>query len=289
MKILVTGASGLLGADVADYFKEQGNEVKALMGRKDVDIRDLGAIRQAIVDFKPEVVVHCAGFRDLDYMELHEKESFEINALGTRNVTLACKEIGAKLVYISSDTVYNGEKQTPYHEYDMPCPVNIYGKTKLAAENVVKELYDKHFIIRTAWLFGFKGHVENNFILGVINNIKNGNSINATTDQICCPSYTHDIAMGISKMIETDCYGTYLLTNKGTASRYDVNVKVAKLAGLDTNMVKPVLSTNAHIAKRSKNTVFDSINYASTFGDVMPDWNEAIERCFADMKKVGII
>lgn len=289
MKILVTGASGLLGGDVADYFAEQGNEVKRLMGRNDVDVRNLNAVKEAVVSFNPDVVIHAAGFRDLDYIELHERESFEINTLGTKNVTLACKEIGAKLVYISSDTVYNGEKETPYHEYDMTCPVNIYGKTKLAAENEIKGIYDKYFIIRTAWLFGFKGHVENNFILGVINNIKNGKNINATTDQICCPSYTKDIAMGISKMIDTEYYGTYLLANKGRASRYDVNVKVAELAGLDTNMVKPVLSTNAHVAKRSKNTAFESINYPATFEDVMPNWNDAIERCFEDMKKAGVI
>lgn len=286
MKVLVSGASGLLGWDVADAFEESGWDVTRLMGRKGVDIVNTAAVAEKVAEERPDVIVHCAGYRDLDDMERNEHEGFALNTLGTRNMALAAKRVGCKLVYISSDTVYDGEKDGGYHEFDAPNPINVYGKSKWMAEQEVRALYDRHFIIRTALLFGYKGHRGNNLIFNVIDNINEGKAVKASKDQFCCPSYTWDLAQAIVAMCDTEYFGTYLVANNGTGSRYDVNKAIAELAGLDAGMVQAVDSTDGKLAKRARNTVFNPIAFPNTFGIEMADWRDALKRCMDEVAKL---
>lgn len=282
MKVLVTGASGLLGWDIADAFQAAGHTVKRLLGRKDVNILDTKAVADCVGSFAPDLVVHAAGYRDLDDMEQHPHEGYAINTLGTWNMTLACRAANCKLIYISSDTVFDGEKSDGYHEFDTPCPVNVYGKSKLAAEQVIRSLWEKHFIVRTALLFGYKGHRENSFIYHIVDELTAGRSISASEDQICCPSYTADLAKALVELGQTEWYGTYHLTNSGTASRCDISRAVARLAGLDPELVKPAKSSTTKIARRAKNTVFRSLAWPAAFGYELPPWEEALARCWKE-------
>ena len=285
MKVVVTGASGLLGSDVSDVFEDAGHHVIRLMGRKSVNILNTSEIIAFMEKEKPDLIVHCAGYRDLDDMELHEEEGYALNAFGAKNAALAASKLDCKLIYISTDAVYDGEKETGYHEYDAPDPVNVYGKSKLMAELEIRTLCKRYFIVRTALLFGYKGHRENNLIFSVIDNLKAGQEVYASTSQVCCPSYTKDLAEALLKMSQTEYYGTYLAANTGAASRYDVNRTVAEIAGLDVSGVRPTDESRARPAKRARYTVFKPIAFPSTFQITMADWRDALERCIAEMLK----
>jgi dTDP-4-dehydrorhamnose reductase len=219
-------------------------------------------------------------------MEEHEAEGYALNTFGTKNIALAASSLGCKLIYISSDAVYDGEKETGYHEYDELNPINVYGKSKLMAELEIKALCKQFFIIRTALLFGYKGHRENNLIFNVIDKVKAGKEVYASTNQVCCPSFTDDIAEALLKISQTEYYGTYLVANTGVASRYEVNRGVAELAGLDTSLVRQMDENKIRPAKRARNTVFKSIAFPNTFGIEMPHWRDALERCMAEILKM---
>jgi dTDP-4-dehydrorhamnose reductase len=287
LKSLVTGSSGLLGWEIADAFEASGHQTVRLMGRKSIDITNAPEIIGFIEKEKPDVIIHCAGFRDLDEIEKNEAQGFTLNTFGTKNIALSASRTGSKLIYISSDTVYDGEKKTPYHEYDLPNPVNVYGKSKYMAEQEIFSLCQKYFIIRTAWLFGLKGHRENNVIFTLIDKINAGENIQASGNQFCSPSYTFDIAKALVAVASTEYYGTYLVSNKGSASRYEVTCAIAELLGLDVQKVIRADSGKIHPAKRAKNTVFDSIAFFRTFGIDMAGWKDALERCIASYKKAG--
>ena len=151
------------------------------------------------------------------------------------------------------------------------------------AEQEIKALCNRFFIIRTALLFGYKGHRENNLILNIINQLKAGKKVYASTNQVCCPSYTKDLAEALLKISQTEYFGTYLIANTGTASRYEVNRAVAELAGLDKSLVCPMDENKIRQAKRSRNTVFESIAFPNTFGIEMADWHDALQRCMAEI------
>ncbi|MDR1177750.1 MAG: NAD(P)-dependent oxidoreductase [Spirochaetaceae bacterium] len=287
MKALVTGASGLLGWEVADAFEAAGYQTVRLMGRQSIDITNTPEIIGFVEKEKPDVIIHCAGFRDLDEIEKNEAQGFALNAFGTKNMALAASRTGSKLVYISSDAVYDGEKKTGYHEYDFPNPVNVYGKSKHMAEEAIRSLCQKYFIIRPAWLFGLKGHRENNVIFSIIDKINAGEQVLASGNQFCSPSYTLDIAEALVKVASTEYYGTYLVSNRGAASRYEVSRSIAEFLGLDGGKVIEAESGKIRLAKRAANTVFESIAFSRTFGIAMAPWKDALERCIAAYKKTG--
>lgn len=290
MKVIVTGASGLLGRDIADVFEEAGHKTIRLLGRKDIDITDTRKVIGFIEQEMPDCVIHCAGYRDLDDIEDHKIEGYTINTLGSRNIALACESIGCKMVYISSDTVFDGEKEEGYHEFDQVNPVNTYGKSKLIAENEVKSLCKRFFIIRTALLFGYKGHRENNFIFHITDSIKNGKTIYANENQICSPSYTKDLGEAILRIADSAYYGTYHVANSGVASRYDVSRAVAELAGLPADAVAASdAAGSGKKAKRSRNTVFQSITFDKTYGYTLRHWKEALADCIASCKMENLI
>ncbi|MFZ7132553.1 MAG: SDR family oxidoreductase [Eubacteriales bacterium] len=285
MKVIVTGASGLLGHEMADIFEENTYRTIRLMGRKSVDITKPKEIIEFVTKEKPDCVIHCAGSREIDAMEDSAELGYLSNTFGTKNVALACESAGCKLVYISSDAVYDGEKIQGYHEFDATNPINVYGKSKLLAEKEVKSYCSKYFIIRTALLFGYKGHRENNFIFNIIDTIKKGEKIYANNAQICSPSYTKDLGEAILKMVETTYYGIYNVSNSEIASRYDLSREVAEMLGLDEELV---ISADAALsgkkAKRPKNTVFHSLTFEKTFNIKMQSWQNALNNCIEDIK-----
>ncbi len=283
MKIIVTGASGLVGSEVSDFFESVGHHVIRLSGRKSLNLQDTKQVLEFFSEEKPELTIHCAGARDVDYLEQNADEAYLNNTLATKNVALATQASQAKLMFVSSDTVFDGTKESGYHEFDKPNPINIYGKSKLLAEKEVRRFCNKHFILRTALLFGLKGHRENNLIYGLLDKCQQGMIIYASQDQVCNPSFTLDLAKAFLTVAQTEYYGTYHITNTGTASRYDIYKAIVEKAGFDGELVKPIVADQLHVATRAKNTTFKSITFEPTFNIQMRSWDAALEDCLTEI------
>lgn len=213
MKIIVTGANGMLGKSLLPKLYKH-NVIG--VGQNDFDITDEVATFRFITENKPELVIHCAAYTDVDGCETNTEHAYKVNALGTKNIVTACENVDAALLFISTDYVFDGEKQIAYVEDDLTNPLSVYGKTKLEAEWYVKKLA-RHFICRTQWLFGD----GKNFVDTIIQLSKTKSELSIVADQFGCPTYVNDLSDAISKLIESNDYGVYHLTNTGIVSWYE--------------------------------------------------------------------
>ncbi|HHU48224.1 MAG: dTDP-4-dehydrorhamnose reductase [Caldicoprobacterales bacterium] len=285
MKVIVTGASGLLGADIVRSFKKTGHAVIGLMGRKMLDVTKAKDVIEFVSEKKPDLVIHCAGFRMVDLAEKDPVTTYSVNTLGSKNVALACQKQDIPMVHISSDSVFDGESNKPYTEFDPPNPVNVYGHSKLMAECEVRTHCHKHFIIRVPLLFGALGYRESNYIYQMVRRLKDGERLKFTTDQLCSPTYTKDVGDTLVQMVDSEYYGLYHLANQGEASRYCFYSYCAEKLGFSTDNIQPILQEEKP-ARRPKNTLFASISFNHTFPDlVMRDWRSAVEECVVELKE----
>ena len=233
MKILITGASGMLGYDLQETLK---NHELILFNSKTLDITNKQIVNEKIGKIEPDIVINAAAYTNVDACEKNYDDAYKVNALGPKNLAKVCKELDIPLVHISTDYVFNGEKNTPLKEEDEIGPKTAYGKTKLEGEIFIQKTCNKYFIIRTAWLYGCNG---NNFVKTMLELAKNNNEINVVNDQVGSPTYTFDLAIAISKIIETDDYGSYHLTNSGSCSWYEFSKEIFKLSNINIK-VNPV-------------------------------------------------
>lgn len=285
MKVIISGASGMLGSEIADAFETDGHEVKRLLGRKELDLTSTADTLRLIEAYRPDLIIHTAGNKDVDAVERDSRSGYFINTLTTRNMALAAMKVQAKLLYTSTDAIYNGEKGTAYHEYDEPDPINVYGFSKLKGEEEVRKYCKKYYIVRLGLLFGNRGHPENNMIRQIIEKLNQGKTIEASVDQVCSPSYTKDVTAAILKLCQTDFYGEYNLANEGQASRYELTKKICEQMGYDTALVQPANAGNIKLARRPKYTAFDSINYKMINAGTMPHWEDALARCLDELRR----
>ena len=297
MKVLVTGVAGQLGHDVMNELAKRGydgigtdiadsysgvqdNTAVVGMPYVQVDITDAESVEKTIKEIKPDVVVHCAAWTAVDAAEDEENRDkvFAVNVEGTKNIARICKEIDAKMVYTSTDYVFDGQGTEPWKpdckEY---APLNIYGQSKLDGELAVSEILDKYFIVRIAWVFGTNG---NNFIKTMLKVGKKFDTIRVVNDQIGTPAYTYDLARLLVDMIETDKYGYYHATNEGGyISWYDFACEIFRQAGYSTN-VNPVTTEEYGIskAKRPFNSRLDKTKLVENGFTPLPDWQDALKR-----------
>ena len=256
MKVFVTGVNGQLGHDVMNELNKRGYEglgsdiAECYSGVADgsavttmpyvsLDITDEEKVKKVIEEYKPDAVVHCAAWTAVDMAEDDDKveKVRAINADGTKYIAEACKEIDSKMVYISTDYVFNGQGERPWQPDDKNYePLNVYGQTKLEGELNVSGILDKYFIVRIAWVFGLNGK---NFIKTMVNVGKSHDEVRVVNDQIGTPTYTLDLSVLLVDMIETDKYGRYHATNEGICSWYDFACAIFKTAGIPMN-VQPV-------------------------------------------------
>lgn len=284
MKILVTGATGLLGEAVCRIAGEK-HQVVALKGRDDGDITKTEEIIRKIAGAKPEVVVHTAAIKDPDIAEKDPKGAHLVNCIGTRNVALAAKRVGAKMLYVSTECVYDGEKRTPYFEYDKTNPTSVYGQTKLMGEDITISLLDKHFIVRLPVLFGVGGKPEENMIYKLVSKIKRGEAVSAPSDQYSQPTFVDLVAEVVVKLVDTDYFGIYNVSCSGAASRYDLNKAVLEALGLDASRLLPVADAQMHRpVVRTRYVTMDNLALESTLGVKLPSWREGIEMCTKKMQ-----
>ncbi|SDX20487.1 dTDP-4-dehydrorhamnose reductase [Acidaminococcus fermentans] len=303
MKILVTGVNGQLGHDVVNELIARGHEgigsgsSAAYHGVADgsaaavgpyvqMDITDEKAVQAVMEKIRPDAVIHCAAWTAVDAAEDQENQAkvYAVNVLGTKNIAQFCKELDAKMLYISTDYVFNGQGTEPWkadcQTFD---PLNVYGKSKLEGELAVKELLEKYFIVRIAWVFGLNG---NNFVKTMLKVGKNHDTLRVVNDQIGTPTYTADLARLLVDMLETEKYGTYHATNEGGyISWYDFAREIFRQAGYPTKVI-PVTTEEYGLskAKRPFNSHLDKSKLEEMGFKPLPDWKDAVGRYLKELE-----
>jgi dTDP-4-dehydrorhamnose reductase len=227
MKIAITGAGGQLGQDLIRVLSDR-HEVVA-MSRRELDVTDQGAVRTQLVREKPDAVVHAAAYTNVDGAEHDPDGAYLVNANGTWHVAAAAAAIGAKLVYVSTDYVFDGRKNAPYDELDRPNPLSVYGASKLLGERYAQSACERHFIVRTSWLYGRTG---SNFVTKVAAKATSERKLTLVDDQIGSPTYTLDLAAWIAELVTGDKYGVYHAANAGCCSRYELGLEIVAALGL---------------------------------------------------------
>ena len=297
MKIFVTGVAGQLGHDVMNELAKRGYEgigsdlAPEYTGIQDgsavtkmpyvsLDITNKNAVEQTLEQIHPDVVIHCAAWTAVDMAEDDDKveKVRAVNAGGTENIALVCKKLDCKMVYISTDYVFDGQGETPW---DPDCkdykPMNVYGQTKLEGELAVSRNLEKYFIVRSAWVFGVNGK---NFIKTMLNVGKTHDTVRVVKDQIGTPTYTYDLARLLIDMVETDKYGYYHATNEGGyISWYDFTCEIYRQAGYDTKVI-PVTTEEYGMSKAARpfNSRLDRSKLVKNGFTPLPTWQDALSR-----------
>lgn len=273
MRVFVTGVKGQLGYDVVNELEKRGHTAIGV-DIEEMDITDGEAVKRVISGAGPDAVVHCAAYTAVDAAEDNEELCRRVNALGTENIVRACRELDCKLMYISTDYVFNGQGTRPWEPDDEREPLNVYGQTKYEGELAVETL-EKYFIVRIAWVFGVNGK---NFIKTMLNLGKTRDSLTVVDDQIGSPTYTYDLARLLVDMIETDQYGRYHATNEGLCSWYEFACEIFRQAGIQIK-VSPVASSEyPSRAKRPMNSRMDKSKLQAMGFEPMPPWQDALRR-----------
>lgn len=250
MKVLVTGANGQLGFDVIKRLDSEGVDYLGT-DRESLDITNKEQVKRVISDYSPDVVIHCAAYTAVDKAEDEKDVCYSVNVLGTKYVAEACKEIDAKMVYISTDYVFDGEGDEPFEVTDKPNPINYYGQTKYEGEVEVQKILDKFFVVRISWVFGSNG---NNFVKTMLRLGKERDEISVVADQIGSPTYTYDLAKVLVELIQSDKYAIYHITNEGYCSWYEFACEIFSQAGIDVK-VNPIKTEDYPTkARRPKNS-----------------------------------
>ena len=300
MKILVTGVNGQLGHDVVRALSGRGHLVvgsdraEAYAGSADgspvqaaqyrqMDITDGAAVQKIIGEIRPDAIIHCAAWTDVDGAEENREQAFAVNAEGTKHIAQAVRELDAKMMYISTDYVFDGQGERPWRPEDRPCrPLNVYGQTKLEGEEAVSSLLNQFFIVRTAWAFGLGGK---NFVQTMIRAGQTRDTVRVVRDQIGTPTYTLDLARLLADMIETEWYGYYHATNEGGfISWYDFTKEIYRQAGLSTNVI-PVTTEEYGLSKarRPRNSRLSKEKLLKCGFEPLPDWKDALSRYLTEI------
>ena len=268
MRILVTGVKGQLGHDVVNEMVKRGLEPVGV-DLEEMDITDAGACRRVITESKVDAVIHCAAYTAVD--------AAEDNADGTRNIAEVCRDLDIKMMYISTDYVFDGQGTRPWEPDDERHPLNVYGQTKYEGELAVEELVKKFFIVRIAWVFGVNGK---NFIKTMLRIGKERGAATVVDDQIGSPTYTYDLARLLVDMIQTEKYGRYHATNEGLCSWYEFACEIFRQAGMDEVKVTPVPTSGypASKAKRPMNSRISKEKLTENGFERLPDWKDAVGR-----------
>jgi dTDP-4-dehydrorhamnose reductase len=277
LKIIITGSSGQLGCDLIRVLSSS-HELTSLT-RGDLDITDNEKVMGMVSYFQPDVIIHAAAFTGVDGAEKERKKAYEVNALGTRNIAEAAQQTGAKLVYISTDYVFDGNKGESYNELDPPSPLSVYGESKLIGEQFVKKLCDQFFIVRTAWLFGSNG---DNFVKKIYSLARAQNQVLAAIDCVGSPTYSLDLATFIGNLIYTDKYGMYHATNQGFCSRFEFAQAILEEAGLSSSCIVPVESSTFRLpAARPHNSALDDRAIRESGLPLFRNWRSALHTFIA--------
>lgn len=281
MKVFVTGSKGQLGYDVVNELEKRGHTAIGV-DIEELDITDAEAVDKMITEAAPDAVIHCAAWTAVDAAEDNEEKCRQVNVYGTENIAKVCKKLDCKMMYISTDYIFDGKGTRPWEPDDpVTTPLNVYGQTKYEGELAVRDNVEKFFIVRIAWVFG-KGK---NFIKTMLNLAKTHDHLTVVNDQYGTPTYTYDLARLLVDMIETDKYGNYHATNEGGyITWYDFACEIFRQAGVDIE-VEPVSSAQyAAKAKRPENSRMNKQKLVDNGFELLPDWKDALGRYLRTIK-----
>lgn len=278
--IWITGASGRIGTRLKKALKKN-TDYKVVATDKEVDITDLSAIETAFDWYKPSIVINCASLSDAKYCEEHKVEAYKVNTLGARNLAIVSMQHNVKLIHLSTDDVFSGENNRAKNEFDIPTPKTVYGKSKLAGENFVRELNPKHLIIRSSWVYGSGSYDYVNYVL---EHAKNGEAFEASVNRISSPTYDRRIADFILKMIPEKEYGIYHASSEGICTRHQMATFVLEKMGYD-----PALAIPTTDMKKTETAVVSTLleNLMIHMTDIytMPEWQTDLEKYLNKLKK----
>lgn len=274
MRVLVTGVSGQLGYDVARVLAQRGIEYRGTSS-KDLDITDRAAVEHLMQSYRPDAVIHCAAYTKVDLAEDEPERCWAVNADGTRNLAAACREIGAKMLYISTDYVFPGTGEQFRRTDDPVSPVNTYGRSKLAGELAVQSLLETYFIVRISWVFGKNG---NNFVKTMLRLAETRTELSVVCDQIGSPTYTVDLAPLLCDMVQTERYGIYHATNGGTCAWSEFAKAIFELADKQVTVYPIPTSAYPTRAVRPLNSRMSKECLHSNGFQELPEWKNALAR-----------
>lgn len=279
--ILVTGITGQLGYDVAKELERRGENFIGTT-RKEINLSKPEEAKNFIIEQKPSAVIHCAAYTAVDKAEQEAELALTVNGLATRKIAEGCREVGAKMLYVSTDYVFGGDGDTPYEINDEKAPQNIYGKSKLLGEDSVIALLREYFVVRISWVFGSNGK---NFVKTMLNFDKRRKKISVVDDQIGSPTYTADVAPLLVDMIQSNKYGIYHATNEGFCSWAEFAEEIFKQAGREITVEKIPTSAYPTPAKRPFNSRLSKKTLDAAGFKRLPDWQDAVTRFLAEIGK----
>ncbi|MBR7024869.1 MAG: dTDP-4-dehydrorhamnose reductase [Selenomonadaceae bacterium] len=277
--ILITGILGQLGYDLSREFTKRGIEYIA-PSLEELELTTEAGAKNFILEKKPETVMHCAAYTAVDKAESEEELAITVNGMGTRWVAEACREIGAKMIYISTDYVFGGDGKIPYEVDDEKKPVNVYGRSKLLGEDAVRMILKKYFIVRTSWVFGINGH---NFIKTMLRLAETKKNLRVVNDQIGSPTYTVDLAKLLADMAATEKFGTYHATNEGFCSWAEFTEEIFKQAGKDVEVEGIPTVEYPTPARRPFNSRLSKKSLDEAGFERLPTWQDAVKRYLVEL------
>lgn len=276
MRIFITGSNGQLAKTIAPLFSS--SEVR-LASKDQLDITKKTQVIREIAQFNPDIVFHFASMTRGDECAKNPEKAYEINVEGTKNVVEACIKTGAGILFVSTNEVFDGTKDSPYHEMDVPNPITVVGKTKLEAENYIKDNMDEYYIVRTSWLYS---KWSANFLHAVLKKATNKNKVELVMDEIGSPTYSKDLSQAIFQLIQDGQYGTFHLSNNGAASRLEFAKKMFEFYSLKDINVKPIpLSKYLRISRPPLYSPLES-KIVQKYGISMPTWEDALTRFLSE-------
>lgn len=284
MKVLITGANGQLASDLIPLLRE--NDIEIIPHGKDtLDITLLNKAIRISKRAKPHIIINCAAYTDVDGCETHKDLAYKVNAMGAKNMAISARRIECKLVHISTDYVFDGNKgfkehriPEPYMEWDPPNPRSIYGHSKWVGETFVREQCPNHFIIRTAWLYGASGQ---NFVKAILSKSKSSHTerpLYIVDDQFGTPTWTRDLAQQILELMLTESFGTYHASSQGFCSWYEFAQEIIKVSGMKLEIMSCITEDYPTPARRPKNSVLDNWMLRCQGLDFMPDWKQSFHK-----------
>lgn len=284
MRVLITGGQGQLGRDLRLVLAE--HEVRST-DLPELDVTDPSAVLDAISSFCPEVVIHAAALTDTVRCETEPDLAYTVNALGTRNVALACQRAGAAMLYVSTNEVFDGTRREPYLEFDEPNPLNVYARSKLAGERFVQTLLPRHYVVRTAWLYGAE---SSHFPAKILAAARGRPELSVVVDEIATPTWTCDLADALARLIQQPLYGVYHFTNSDACSRFQWAREVLRLSGREDVVLRPVTTVEWRQAggegpRKPPYSVLRNFVGATSLGIELRPWREALAEYFAQASR----
>lgn len=274
MKVLVTGVKGQLGYDVVNELTKRGIEAVGV-DIQDMDITDAASVEKVIGEVAPDAVIHCAAYTAVDAAEDNVELCRRVNADGTQNIANVCKKLDCKMIYISTDYVFDGEGTRAWEPDDERHPLNVYGQTKYEGELAVQNTLEKYFIVRISWVFGVNGK---NFIKTMLNLGKTHDHLTVVNDQFGSPTYTYDLARLLVDMVLTDKYGIYHATNEGICNWYEFACEIFRKAGMNVDVAPVPAFEYPTKAKRPENSRMSKEKLTENGFERLPSWQDALER-----------